>query len=421
MALVTNSNSVNADTPPPPRHSSVGYRGKSLYLLDPKGTRHQTVGRRTPLDTSAQLIGDVAARLHSNTDEASPSSSDSEKPQHPQQRAHTVGRLIHAISFRGNRQRTGSTPALPVLEINGSSFELPKKGQIIISFSQGRNRSGRSASSVESINYKNIQLLGSGGTSKVYEVKIKNHAKVISVNLTPAGFFQDDELQKMITPYHKIYQDFLRYLPDQLVKVEAMGGIIDNPDDPHSLRLAFVMEKLTPLTSEPTKWAEALMEICEIMNEECLLHRDIKPDNLMLRDGELVLIDFLDGGTTKEHLEEITSIHDLRRHIGDRLAVSQLYSHPDYHSRSQEFNTTRLFTVEEANNLIEEYVTRELANQEVQFAITIWSLFLGAVPSKEGSKFPDLDTMIEKWNTVTCSDSIRNFVSTKLSQPSAGV
>ncbi len=59
----------------------------------------------------------------------------------------------------------------------------------------------------------------------------------------------------------------------------------------HSLTMEKLDAKLTK-SNLPVNWRKQLQDILAILQEEEIIHRDIRPDNFMLKNGIIKLIDF---------------------------------------------------------------------------------------------------------------------------------
>lgn len=305
--------------------------------------------------------------------------------------------------------------------ISASSFNLPPEGTM-------RGFSTTKKLSPQMISYHQARFLGEGGSSKVYSVIAGGQEKILLVNTTPIGLFAHTQnLQPVVAPLVKTYERFRSFLIGDIVQIETIGSVPDSSDSSF-VRLSILMEKLDSFTADlpheqKIAYARKMLKMQATMKKQGLLHRDIKLENLLLRKGSLVWIDFLDTGTTVKQIQSIKTPKELRDYLGDRLAVSKLYSHPSYHELSEAFNRERLSSDEKQllSSNKKEYIERELANQDVSFAITLWSLFLGTIPSPEGSDYPDLAEMGRQWdNVANVPSEVKEFVKEKLSAPFLG-
>lgn len=159
--------------------------------------------------------------------------------------------------------------------------------------------------------YHVLQELGDGGFGKTFEVEdtFMNDHKVIKI-LTQSsdkvlGLFKQEfnVLQQLNNP------GIPRVEVDAYIKFKC-------PHTPEALH-GLVMEKIAgqdlgkwleqnykiPNSQQAIEWLEQLTLILSHVHSHNYLHRDIKPNNIMLKpDGQLVLIDF---GIVKEFIQKI--------------------------------------------------------------------------------------------------------------------
>jgi serine/threonine protein kinase len=160
--------------------------------------------------------------------------------------------------------------------------------------------------------YRAANVLGSGGFGKTYEVKEGSTAKVLKVLMNNSS--------KAVELFQREAQVLSQLNNDGIPKIEANGYFIFYPkDDPQPLH-CMVMEKIDgynlwnyikkggrPIDGDlACRWLIELVEILQQVHERDILHRDIKPQNIMLKpDGKLVLIDF--GAVTEEQGTELAT------------------------------------------------------------------------------------------------------------------
>jgi serine/threonine protein kinase len=160
--------------------------------------------------------------------------------------------------------------------------------------------------------YRAANILGSGGFGKTYEVKEGSTAKVLKVLMNNSS--------KAVELFQREAQVLSQLNNDGIPKVEANGYFIFYPkDDPQPLH-CMVMEKIDgdnlwnyikkrgrPIDGDlARRWLIELVEILQQVHERDILHRDIKPQNIILKpDGKLALIDF--GAVTEEQGTELAT------------------------------------------------------------------------------------------------------------------
>jgi serine/threonine protein kinase len=160
--------------------------------------------------------------------------------------------------------------------------------------------------------YRAANILGSGGFGKTYEVKEGSTSKVLKVLMNNSS--------KAVELFQREAQVLNQLNNDGIPKVEANAYFIFYPkDDPQPLH-CMVMEKIDgdnlwnyikkrgrPIDGDlARRWLIELVEILQQVHERDILHRDIKPQNIILKpDGKLVLIDF--GAVTEEQGTELAT------------------------------------------------------------------------------------------------------------------
>jgi len=158
--------------------------------------------------------------------------------------------------------------------------------------------------------YRAIHVLGGGGFGKTYEVSDHNSIKVLKVlinNSTKAVELFQREAQVLSQTNHP-----------GIPKVEQGGYFIFYPKNSQQPLYCLVMEKIEGLNlrdyiekkGQPinndlaVRWLRVLVGILEKLHSQGIIHRDIKPQNIiLLPDGNLSLIDFgavTEGNKTEE-------------------------------------------------------------------------------------------------------------------------
>lgn len=148
--------------------------------------------------------------------------------------------------------------------------------------------------------YRVIRQLGKGGFGKTFEVDDKGTLKVLKI-LT-------DNTPKAIELFRQEAKVLSQLKNAGIPKVEADGYFTILPKNSSEPLHCLVMEKIggvnleqwmesrnyQPLPeTQALNWLKQLTEILALVHTHQYFHRDIKPQNIMLRpNGQLVLIDF---------------------------------------------------------------------------------------------------------------------------------
>ena len=153
--------------------------------------------------------------------------------------------------------------------------------------------------------YRAVKVLGVGGFGKTYEASdLGTPNKVIKVLI--------DNSPKAIELFQREAEVLSQLNYPGIPKVEPNSYIILHPANSQEPVHCFVMEKVEgmnlrdylkksgqPINSETAeRWLRELVLILQKVHEQGILHRDIKPQNIIFKpDGKLALIDF---GAVKE-------------------------------------------------------------------------------------------------------------------------
>jgi serine/threonine protein kinase len=152
--------------------------------------------------------------------------------------------------------------------------------------------------------YRAIRILGGGGFGKTYEIRDQGKHKVLKVLI--------DNSQKAVELFQQEAEVLSQLRHPGIPKVEPNSYFVFHPANSHEPVHCFVMELIEgmnlkeylgqrgrPIDSDTAKrWLIELSEILKRVHEKGIIHRDIKPQNIILKsDGKLALIDF---GAVKE-------------------------------------------------------------------------------------------------------------------------
>ncbi len=154
--------------------------------------------------------------------------------------------------------------------------------------------------------YKVIRLLSdSTGFSKVYEVEEKGTLKILKIlkedyNTNPKAldlFLQEATVLRLL--HHHGVPQVDGYFQLQLKNRLVLHCIVMEKIDGCNLEEWLQKRGNRRLLQEQAlQWLKQLVEILDVVHQHSYFHRDIKPQNIMLRpNGQLVLIDF---GSSRE-------------------------------------------------------------------------------------------------------------------------
>ncbi len=147
--------------------------------------------------------------------------------------------------------------------------------------------------------YRAVSELGSGGFGKTYEVSDQGTPKVLKILINTSP--------KAISLFKREAQVLSQLIYPGIPKVEPNGYFEHPLQDGQAPVHCLVMEKIEgdnlhsyirkrgrPIDGEmATRWLIELLLILQQVHNQGILHRDIKPQNIILKpDGKLALIDF---------------------------------------------------------------------------------------------------------------------------------
>ena len=145
--------------------------------------------------------------------------------------------------------------------------------------------------------YELIEKIGSGGFSNVY--KAKHHLKD---NIVAIKFDYDESSKVLIQNEINVYLSLLRKDSSGVVNIKSFG-IIDKRNyiimDYISCNLETYVtnHKETDLLFTPEVILKRLINIVSKLHECGYVHRDLKPDNILVKNNDILLIDL--GFSTK--------------------------------------------------------------------------------------------------------------------------
>ncbi len=146
--------------------------------------------------------------------------------------------------------------------------------------------------------YQVIRRLGEGGFGATFEVEDAGTPKVLKVLM--------DNYPKSVSLFNREAEVLKKLRHPGIPRVEPDGYFKFEPGDSAEPLHCLVMEKIEghnlqewlrdnqPISQERAiDWLKQLAEILDKVHQQDYFHRDIKPDNIMLKpEGKLVLIDF---------------------------------------------------------------------------------------------------------------------------------
>ncbi|GEM_PF-7101053 len=155
--------------------------------------------------------------------------------------------------------------------------------------------------------YHVVKLLGSGGFGNTYEINGGGETKVLKV-LTHGA-------EKALELFKREAEILGKIDHQGVPKVDENGYFLYSPKNATEPLHCLIMQKIEGMNlrqyleqknNQPIdaitakKWLKEILEILKVIHTQGLIHRDIKPDNIMLTSNGLVLIDF---GAAKQDQE----------------------------------------------------------------------------------------------------------------------
>ncbi len=149
------------------------------------------------------------------------------------------------------------------------------------------------------LKYRAIRVLGGGGFGKTYEVSAQGKRKVLKVLINNSP--------KAVELFKREAEVLSQLNHPSIPKVEPNSYFVFHPANSQELVHCLVMELVEgqnlkeylsqrgrPIDSDSAmRWLTELLQILQQVHDRGILHRDIKPQNIILKpDGKLALIDF---------------------------------------------------------------------------------------------------------------------------------
>lgn len=189
--------------------------------------------------------------------------------------------------------------------------------------------------------YYIIQELGDGGFAKTFEAEdcINGDRKVIKIlNL---DYWGNPKILKLFEQEYKVLSNLNH---PGIPKVEIDGYLKFSCPHTQEILYGLVMEKIEGQDlgkwvranqkianeTQAVDWLKQLTDILDHVHSQNYVHRDIKPDNIMLKpNGQLVLIDF---GIVKEYIQKTQ-----RQTIANTRIGTPGYSSPEQEREQPEW------------------------------------------------------------------------------------
>ncbi len=181
-------------------------------------------------------------------------------------------------------------------------------------------------------NYRILRLLGKGGTASVYlgeHIYLKSHAalKILHTALPDTEQF----LTEARTLVGLAHPHIVRVL-DFAVQDDVPFLVMDYASD-GSVRQQYPVGTRLPLGTL-VSYIQQIASALQYAHERCLIHRDVKPENMLLNAQHMLLLsDF--GLSLFLQSANVYSTHQITDHIAGTslyLAPEQLQGHPEFAS-----------------------------------------------------------------------------------------
>ena len=158
--------------------------------------------------------------------------------------------------------------------------------------------------------YRGIRKLGEGGFGITYEVDDKGTSKVLKVlqktDAKSVALFKREAkvLKELKHPgIPKLEDDYFIYQAD----IYTLHCLVMEKIEGLNLEKWLEQQDNQSITeAQAIAWLSQLIDILEVLHQKRFFHRDIKPSNIMLRQNQMVLIDFgIARELTGKYWEEI--------------------------------------------------------------------------------------------------------------------
>lgn len=168
--------------------------------------------------------------------------------------------------------------------------------------------------------YRIESRIGAGGMGEVYKARDETLGRVVALKMLPVEFTSDPErVQRfrqeafaasrlnhpnIITIFEIVHQDNNHFIAEEYVEGQTLKELLTDPL--HKEQRGLVLEKALDITIQ-------IVRALKAAHTAWIIHRDIKPDNIMIReDGLVKVVDF-----------GIAKLGDERRSVTDTAGFFQ--------------------------------------------------------------------------------------------------
>jgi serine/threonine-protein kinase len=171
-------------------------------------------------------------------------------------------------------------------------------------------------------------LIASGGTGEVYRATNRASGREIAVKILKAEFAQDEQFTNLMkreaSVLHEVIDDcVVRYY--DLLESDLHGGFLFIVMEfIHGHSLVEYMRDTGPVDADVLlQVAERILRGLKAAHDKNAFHRDLSPDNILLRDGDPAQATLIDFGIAKDVNEGAKTV------VGDGFAGKYQYAAPE--------------------------------------------------------------------------------------------
>jgi casein kinase 1 len=187
--------------------------------------------------------------------------------------------------------------------------------------------------------YKITKILGKGKFGTVYQGQNVKTNELVAIKQEIHNIRDINIIKNEATILNYLYRNGCKFIPF----VYWYGLFLENPTlvmshyemslNEYTMNLyKFGANKVDSIEIEDTnmnnailRWFKNMLNILENIHSNFIIHRDIKPQNFMIRDGEIYLIDF--GMAT-------TFVDNTNNHVEEKTAKNEIIGTPKYISHN---------------------------------------------------------------------------------------
>ncbi len=178
--------------------------------------------------------------------------------------------------------------------------------------------------------YRIVRELGKGGMATVYEVIKEDTQEILALKLLHREISENQDALKRVRREVRIWRELMHPGIVPLVDFGEVNGryyfVMDKVEG-QSLQTRLKAGRARP--SEAVRWMDAMFEAVAYAHGRGVIHRDLKPDNIMLRaDGRLQVLDFGISRSIDQHTQ-VT--------MGDAVLGTPAYMAPERFSGTTDF------------------------------------------------------------------------------------